>query len=123
MSRAKVFGAGSTFSLTKFGEIVPPSVPVPKRMKDMARLEAQKSIMAESVRRRRYNFCTQCGSTTLSIGFDETPSARIGLWGRCVGNKDYTHHRFVSVAKGEYDRLREMTTEERLNHWRYERDN
>ena len=123
MSRAKVFGPNSTFSFTKLGQLDRDRAAdsISKRTKDLIRLESQRFVQKDSTRERRYNFCTKCGITTVTIGFDKTPSARIGLWGRCVDNKDYTHHRMTHVSQGEYQRLRDMPVQERLSFWRYQR--
>lgn len=121
MSRSTIFGPGSTSSLTRLGQIAVPRDTIPKRLRDAARLENNKLVSAEQMRTRRYKFCTKCGSTTVLIGFDTTPSARVGLWGKCVDNKDYTHHKYVELAKGEYEVLRDLPIDERLNRWRFER--
>ncbi|EPY38775.1 hypothetical protein AGDE_05154 [Angomonas deanei] len=89
-------------------------------MKDVFRLENQKHIKKDVARDRRYRLCTKCGITTVVINFDQVPSARVGLWGRCVNDSDYTHHRFADVSQREYEQLREWPTEKRLNWWRYD---
>lgn len=137
MSRSTVFGPNSLFSFTKFG-----SFPVQhqrmvaakesslygtsastnsgnKRLKDLFRLENQKHIRKDATRERQYRFCVQCGTTTMTVNFSQVPSARLGLWGRCVDNKDYTHHRFADISAEEYRKLREWPAAKRLNWWRY----
>lgn len=121
MSRATVFGPGSTNSFTKFGSLMKPSDPIPQRLRDLARLESQKHVKRDLLRERRYGFCKKCGNTSVLVGFDSTPSARIGLWGRCRDDKDYTHHDFMSVSQAEYERLRDMPVDRRLNYWAFER--
>jgi hypothetical protein len=121
MSRSTVFGPGSTFSLTKYGKLKMPVEPIPRRMRDASRIENNAKIAANTARERRYSLCSKCGTTTVTIGFDQTPSARLGLWGRCTEAKDYTHHKFVALSKGEYDVLRDLPVDERLSRWRFER--
>jgi hypothetical protein len=121
MSRSTVFGPGSTFSLTKYGKLKAPVEPIPRRLRDACRIENNAKIAANTTRERRYSLCSKCGTTTVTIGFDQTPSARLGLWGRCTEAKDYTHHKFVALSKGEYDVLRDLPVDERLSRWRLER--
>lgn len=123
MSRAKVFGPGSVGSMTKWGQLPTRSTvkPVPQRLKDMARIHAQKLIASDTTREWRYAFCRECGVTTVLVGFDETPSARIGLWSRCKDDRDYTHHKMVTIARAEYDKLKEWPVERRLTYWAFER--
>nr|CCC94656.1 conserved hypothetical protein [Trypanosoma congolense IL3000] len=123
MSRSTVFGPGSMYSFTKFGSFSrAPVSDMNKRMKDVFRLENQKHIRNDLDRERRYRFCTRCGITTVTINFNVVPSARIGLWGRCADDKDYTHHRTVDLSQREYELLRELPVKERLHWWRYGRD-
>lgn len=77
--------------------------------------------MRSDTRERLYAMCVKCGCTTVTVNFDCVPSARVGLWGRCVDSKDYTHHSFATLSAPEYQRLREMSAEARLNWWRYGR--
>ncbi|CBH16915.1 uncharacterized protein TEOVI_000609900 [Trypanosoma equiperdum] len=123
MSRSTVFGPGSLYSFTKFGSFnrSPTNCTLNKRMKDIFRLENQKHIRNDFDRERRYRMCTKCGITTVTINFNNVPSARVGLWGRCADDKDYTHHRMVDITQREYEVLRESPVEKRLNWWRYER--
>ncbi|KAG8348135.1 hypothetical protein TRVL_01038 [Trypanosoma vivax] len=124
MSRSTLFGPGSLYSFTKFGSLnrSPTNCVLNKRMKDVFRLENQKHIRADVDRERRYRFCTKCGITTVTINFDVLPSARIGLWGRCANDADYTHHKMAEVSQREYEQLREMPVEERLHWWRFGRE-
>lgn len=137
MSRASVLGPNSLFSFTKFGSfpiqkqrlaaaressLYGPSAGMSsgnRRLKELFRLENQKHIRNDLTRERRYRFCVQCGTTTVTVNFNNVPSARVGLWGRCVDNKDYTHHRFADLSQEEYMKLRDWPTEKRLNWWRY----
>ncbi|CUG87547.1 Hypothetical protein, putative [Bodo saltans] len=121
MSRASVFGPGSTYSLTKLGKLNLNGEVISKRLRDASRIENNAKIAANTTRDRKYNLCTKCGTTTVTIGFDQTPSARLGLWGRCVDDKDYTHHKYVVLSKGEYEALRDLPLDERLSRWRFER--
>ncbi|KAH9586528.1 hypothetical protein LSM04_007696 [Trypanosoma melophagium] len=123
MSRSTVFGPGSQFSFTKFGALrrTNSNVVLNRRVKDIFRLENQKHIRSDVDRERRYRFCTKCGITTVTINFSAVPSARIGLWGRCVNDKDYTHHNFVELSRREYEQLRDSPVEKRVHWWRYER--
>lgn len=137
MSRVSAFGPNSLFSFTRFG-----SFPVQhqrlvseresriygastgsssgnKRLKDLFRLENQKHIRNDLTRERRYSFCVKCGTTTMTVNFNHVPSARLGLWGRCVDGLDYTHHRFAQISPEEYRKLREWPASKRLNWWRY----
>ncbi|KEG12579.1 hypothetical protein DQ04_01601040 [Trypanosoma grayi] len=123
MSRSTVFGPGSQFSFTKFGTLARnrTDVTLNRRMKDAFRLENQKHIRNDVDRERRYRFCTKCGITSVTINFNTVPSARIGLWGRCVNDKDYTHHNLMELSQREYEQLREWPVERRVHWWRYER--
>lgn len=124
MSRSTVFGPGSLYSFTKFGALNRSSAPtLDKRTKDLCRLESQKYMRKDSTRERRYRLCTRCGATTVTVNFDQVPSARIGLWGRCVDDKDYTHHRFVDLSAREHAIIRDWAPEKRMHWWRYEHDN
>ncbi|EPY31885.1 hypothetical protein STCU_03139 [Strigomonas culicis] len=121
MSRSSVFGPGSLYSFTKFGPLNRNNgVVLSKRMKDVFRLENQKYMKNDHDRERRYRLCTRCGITTVTVNFDQVPSARVGLWGRCVDDKDYTHHRFAALSQGEYEHIRDWPLEKRLNWWNYE---
>ncbi|CCW63447.1 unnamed protein product [Phytomonas sp. EM1] len=123
MSRSNVFGANSLFSFTKFGAIPRNTAfEANKRTRYLFSLENQKHIQRDHQRERRYRFCVQCGIITVTVNFDRVPSARIGLWGRCVDDRDYTHHRFVELTQREHARLKEWPVERRLNWWRYERE-
>ncbi|RNF21161.1 uncharacterized protein Tco025E_03604 [Trypanosoma conorhini] len=124
MSRSNVFGPGSQFSFTKFGALNrnPTNVVLNRRVKDVFRLENQKHIRSDVDRERRYRLCTKCGITSVTVNFNVVPSARIGLWGRCVDDKDYTHHNLVELSQREYEELRELPVNERIHRWRYEGD-
>ncbi|CAG9575045.1 conserved hypothetical protein [Leishmania major strain Friedlin] len=123
MSRTNVFGPNSLYSFTKFGALNRSNgVVLSKRMKDTFRLENQKHMRKDFDRERRYRLCQRCGITSVTVNFDQVPSARVGLWGRCVDGKDYTHHRFVELSQREYEQLRDWPIEKRLNWWRYEGD-
>lgn len=52
--------------------------------------------------------------TTVVMGFEQTPSARLGLFGRCVDGKDYTHHHFVHLTKDQYESCIDVPRDERL---------
>lgn len=126
MSRSTIFGPGSLYSFTKFGGLqrsagLTGSTAANKRLKDLFRLENQKHIRKDELRERKYQFCTRCGITSVTINFNEVPSARIGLWGRCVDEKDYTHHRFAELSQAEYKKLREWPVNKRLDWWRYDK--
>ncbi|CCW70857.1 unnamed protein product [Phytomonas sp. Hart1] len=123
MSRSNVFGPNSLYSFTKFGAI-PRShaFEANKRTRDLFRLESQRHMQRDFNRERRYRFCVRCGITTVMVNFDCVPSARIGLWGRCVNDSDYTHHRFAQLTQREHARLTEWPVERRLNWWLYERE-
>ena len=121
MSRSGVLGPGSVNSLTRHGVLNRTQVAA-KRLKDLFRLESQKHVRNDVDRERRYLFCPKCNTTTVTINFDKMPSARVGLWGRCVDDKDYTHHTFHAVSQSEYMRMRDMSAEERGSYWRFERD-
>eukprot|EP00796_Vickermania_ingenoplastis_P003744 gene3744-2640_t len=110
MSRANAFGPNSLYSFTRFGSF-------PKRDGIAPCRSNQRHMLKDTARERRYAMCTRCGITTMTVNFDQVPSVRIGLWGRCADDKDYTHHRFVDLAPGEYRRLREMTVKKRLDWW------
>ncbi|RNF02997.1 hypothetical protein TraAM80_06047 [Trypanosoma rangeli] len=124
MSRSNVFGPGSQFSFTKFGALnrSPSNIVLNKRVKDVFRLENQRHIRNDMDRERRYRFCTKCGITSVTVNFNVVPSARIGLWGRCVDDKDYTHHNLVELSEREHKELRELPVRERIHWWRYERN-
>ncbi|ESL07646.1 hypothetical protein TRSC58_04661 [Trypanosoma rangeli SC58] len=124
MSRSNAFGPGSQFSFTKFGALnrSPSNVVLNKRVKDVFRLENQRHIRNDVDRERRYRFCTKCGITSVTVNFNVVPSARIGLWGRCVDDKDYTHHNLVELSQREHKELRELPVKERIHWWRYERN-
>ena len=123
MSRANVFGPNSLYSFTKFGALNRSNgVVLNKRMKDVFRLENQKHMRNDFDRERRYRFCTRCGITSVTVNFDRVPSARVGLWGRCVNDQDYTHHRFTELSQREYEQVRDWPVEKRLNWWRFEND-
>ncbi|EAN98690.1 hypothetical protein TcYC6_0075370 [Trypanosoma cruzi] len=126
MSRSNVFGPGSQFSFTKFGALnratTATNFALNKRVKDIFRLENQKHIRNDLDRERRYRFCTKCGITSVTINFNAVPSARIGLWGRCVDDRDYTHHKLVELSQREYEQLRELPVKERIHWWRYDRN-
>lgn len=120
MSRASVFGPGSQFSFTRFGAINRADGPeLTKRTKDLFRLENQKHMLNDVLRERRYRLCTRCGITTVTVNFDRVPSARIGLWGRCAGDRDYTHHRFVELSQREYQHIRDWPVPKRLSWWQW----
>lgn len=128
MSRTSVFGPNSLYSFTRFGSLNRQGSnaargntgePTNKRLKDLFRLENQKHIRRDNNRDRRYQFCVRCGITTMTVNFDQVPSARIGLWGRCVDDRDYTHHSFADLSAAEYRKLREWPTLKRLSWWRY----
>jgi hypothetical protein len=121
MSRSGVIGPGSLTSFTRHG-VLNRNVTAPHRLKALFRLENQKHVRNDSQRERRYLFCPKCNTTTVTINFDQMPSARIGLWGRCVDGRDYTHHKFVGVSQADYMTLREMAPEERGSWWRFERE-
>lgn len=120
MSRAKQFGPIFEKSLTRFGHLDLKSRASPA-MKESFRLENQSHMRKDVERQRLYSLCKLCGTTTVLVNFDKVPSARIGLWGRCKGDKDYTHHRYVSVSQSEYEGLKEKSPPERLNWLHYER--
>lgn len=121
MSRASVFGPNSLYSFTKFGSLNRNNCPVmSKRMKDAFRLENQRYMLRDTERERRYRLCTKCGITTVTVNFDKVPSARVGLWGRCVNDRDYTHHRFAELSRREYEHIRDWNIDKRLNWWRFE---
>lgn len=120
MSRSAVFGPNSLYSFTKFGSLNRHGTPpVSRRLKDLFRLENQKHMRNDATRERRYAFCVRCGITTVTVNFDAVPSARIGLWGRCANDSDYTHHSFTEISPTEYKKLREWPVEKRLHWWRY----
>lgn len=123
MSRASVFGPNSLYSFTRFGSLHRNSGAVmDQRTKDLFRLENQKHMRKDFQRERWYQLCTKCGITTVTVNFEAVPSARIGLWGRCVGDTDYTHHRFVDLSQREYEHIRDAPIEKRLHWWRFENE-
>lgn len=123
MSRVNAIGPNSLYSFTKFGTFQRGNGTVlSKRMKDAFRLENQKYMLRDANRERRYRFCTRCGITSVTVNFDQVPSARIGLWGRCADERDYTHHHLVELSQQEYEKVREWPIDKRLNWWRFESD-
>jgi hypothetical protein len=112
MSRANVTGAFSNYSLTKFGRFK--DAPANKAMKAACRLESQSYMKRDSSRLRQYALCQKCGNTTVMVNFDQVPSARVGLWGRCVDDKDYTHHKYYPITQREYEQLRELPPTDRI---------
>lgn len=115
--RAKFVGPHSQFSLTKHGELVNPRQnQQSKYERDMSRLTLQKFVINDPERQREamYHICRKCGLTTVVFGFERTPSARLGLFGRCRDDLDYTHHAFRRISKSQYEELRDVNRDERL---------
>lgn len=94
---------------------------VSQRLKNAFRLESQDHMLKDYQREREYKFCLKCGSTTVTVNFENVPSARVGLWGRCDEGKDYTHHKFVTLTSAEYQKMREWPLDRRLSYWRFEK--
>lgn len=83
-------------------------------------LLSQRYVQADGVRERRFAMCRKCGHTTITIGFDGTPSARLGMAGRC-GNNDFSHHAFQQISEQDYLQLRPMKLNERLTWFAFHR--
>ena len=111
LDRASVCGPGWDLSMTRFGKITQPGTAGPK---ERFRLEAQKHMRNDTTRTRQYALCKKCGSMHVVVNFDVIPSARIGLWGKCVGGRDYTHHEFVAVSQSQYVRMQQMMPAQRI---------
>jgi hypothetical protein len=82
-------------------------------IKDRFRL-AGKSVFKNDTRQRNYAMCNVCGKTHTVVNFEAVPSARIGLFGRCKGDKDYTHHKFTFITQTQYDKMQAMEVEQRV---------
>ena len=91
---------------------------IPNYLKERFRLEKQKHVRDEekagTPRPRQYTMCSKCGLSTIVINFDAVPTARIGMFGTCKNGTDYTHHKFSVVTKEDYDMMKSMTKEERV---------
>ena len=83
-------------------------------------LLAQRHVTQNDTRERRCALCRRCGRSTVTIGFDGTPSARLGMFGSCNGS-DFTHHQLVPISEADYHHIRPMSTSERKNWVRYVR--
>lgn len=95
--------------------------PAPRELINKFRLENQKHIKKEDAtlapserRQRQHMLCQKCGTMKLTINFDKAPSARIGMFGVCVGGTDYTHHRFHVLTSDQYRLLGPLPPNERL---------
>lgn len=91
------------------------------QIKERIRLENQKFMTSDNTRERRYALCKRCGRLNLTVNFDQLPSARIGLHGTCVDDKDFTHHRMVEVTSEDYKTMTQMDLKKRLTFYYFER--
>lgn len=85
-----------------------------------ASLLSQRHVSVNDTRERRFALCRRCGRSTVTIGFDGTPSARLGMFGSCNGS-DFTHHQLVPISEADYHHVRPMSTAERKNWVRFVR--
>ena len=86
----------------------------PSHVSNLSGLLEKKSVY-EAPRKKQHSLCSKCGSLMCTAGFDNTPSAAIGMWSRCVDNTDFTHHKFVALGEADYTRLRPLSAAERIS--------
>ena len=89
---ASLGGPGSQFSVSRFGHVRDPSkFQQSKSDRDALRLYNQRFIAKDPsmCADAKHAICRKCGVTTVVMGFEQTPSARLGLFGRCVEGIDF----------------------------------
>jgi hypothetical protein len=127
LDRQRIAGGGS-LNVASTVHVNPNAAPTtPAWLKDKFRLERQRHMQREAalaasstsataaVRTRRYVLCKRCGAASVLVNFDQVPSARVGMFGRCANEGDYTHHRFSTITAEEYQRLQSVPRAERVS--------
>ena len=91
-------------------------VPATAAGKDKFRLRNQAHIDPAEL---EHFLCVKCGSIMALRGFRNTPSAHIGINGRCKHGADYTHHKLRPIRSEVYMSLRTLDREERLTRYTF----
>eukprot|EP00758_Cryptobia_borreli_P017952 Tbor_TRINITY_DN623_c0_g1::TRINITY_DN623_c0_g1_i1::g.1608::m.1608 len=89
--------------------------PVKHAVKVRSSLKSQRHFLKGDTRERRYALCIKCGKTNLTVGFNNTPSARLGIHSACANELDFTHHRWRPISEHDYDSTRAMPLKDRIN--------
>jgi hypothetical protein len=90
-----------------------------KREKDIMRLRTKQHLKGVAM---EFHLCKKCGMTTTTAGFSRTPSARLGMFGRCAADLDYTHHHFVPLTADEHSKLEDIPREQRVSIMLWDKD-